>query len=57
MATKAKTGDIRPVYQQVGWEVCKKEADKPEKEEWVATQDQAQAELLSHAFKTEKSEK
>ena len=49
--TKAKRGDLRPVYQQVGWEVCKKEAEKPEGEEWIASDQQATAELLSISYK------
>ena len=51
--TKAKKGDVRPVYQQIGWEVCKKESEKPENEEWLQTDQQASAELLSIAYKKE----
>lgn len=49
--TKAKKGDIRPVYQQVGWEVCKKEAEKPENEEWLQTEKLIEAETLSQLYK------
>lgn len=49
--TKAKKGDVRPVYQQVGWEVCKKAADKPDDEEWIQTEKVAEAEILSHVYK------
>ena len=49
--TKAKKGDVRPVYQQVGWEVCKVEADKPENEEWTPTEKDSEAEILSDIYK------
>ncbi len=50
---KAKVGDVRTVYQPVGLEVCKKVADKPEEEEWVAADKPSEAEILSFAFKQE----
>lgn len=49
--SKAKKGDVRPVYSQIGWEVCKKEADKPDDEEWVQTEKVAEAEILSQLYK------
>ena len=48
---KAKNGDVRPVYQQSGWEVCRKEADKEDDEEWVQTDSVANTEILSYIFK------
>lgn len=54
---KANKGDIRPVYQQVGWEVLKKEAEKPEDEVWAQTDNPEIAELFSTAFKKEPTEK
>lgn len=51
---KIEVGDIRPIYEQVGWEVCKSVGEKPEEEEWVQTEKQAEAELLSDAFKRQK---
>lgn len=48
---KSKVGDIKPVYQQVGFEVCKKAATKPEEEVWVATDKPSEAEIMSYQFK------
>ena len=45
---KAKVGDMRPVFQQVGFEVCKVSG---EKEEFVQTEKQAEAEIMSYIFK------
>ena len=56
MVEKAKRGDVRPVLQVVGFEVCKKEAANPEKEEWVQTEKQSEAEILSALYTKEKSE-
>jgi len=44
---KTKVGDVRPIYQQVGWEVCKIPAEDPKDEEWIQYEKQAEAELLS----------
>lgn len=49
---KAKVGDVRPVFQQVGWEVCKEAAEKPEKEVWTPTENVADAEILSFAYES-----
>ena len=54
---KAEVGDVRPVYQQVGWEVCKEAAEKPEKEVWTPTENVADAEILSFAYKENKKKK
>jgi len=48
---KAKIGDIRPVFQQVGWEVCEKASDKPEDEIWITTDKQSEAKIMSYQFK------
>lgn len=44
---KMKKGDVRPVYQQVGYEVCK----DPEKDVWIPTEKIAEAEILSNQLK------
>lgn len=54
---KAEVGDVRPVYQQVGWEVCKEAADKPEKEVFTPTETIADAEILSFAYKEKEKSK
>ncbi len=51
---KIEVGDVRPIYQQVGWEVCKSAGEKPEDQEWIQTEKQAEAEILSDAFKRNK---
>lgn len=51
MPEKPKVGDIRPVFQQVGFEVCKKTADKEEDREWIPCEKQAEAEILSQILK------
>lgn len=50
---KAKKGDIRPVYQQVGWEVCKVAADNEDNEVWVPAEKLIEAETLSTLYKQE----
>ena len=47
MAEKIKKGDIRPVYQQVGFEVC----EDPEKEIWIPAEKIAEAKILSNQLK------
>ena len=44
---KPKKGDIRPVYQQMGYQVCK----DPEKDIWIPTEKIAEAEILSNQLK------
>ena len=55
--TKTKVGDVRPIYQQVGWEVCKTTADKPEDEIWIPCEKQSEAETLSALLASPKKEK
>lgn len=52
---KAKVGDIRPIYQQVGWEVCKK-INGSKEEEWIPCEKQAEAEILSLQLSSKKKE-
>ena len=54
---KMRVGDIRPVFQQTGFEVCKVISGKEEDQVWIATDRAVEAELLSAAFKNQKSEK
>jgi len=49
--TKAKKGDVRPIYKQVGWEICKEEAATEDKEVWVQTDKPVEAEILSELYK------
>lgn len=48
---KVKKSDIRPVYQQVGYEVCEKAAEKPEEEVWIPVEKYSEAVVLSEALK------
>lgn len=48
---EARVGDIKPVFQQVGWEVCKKTAEKPGEEEWIPTEKMSEAVILSELLK------
>ena len=48
---KAKKGSIRPVFQQVGYEVCEKAAEKPDEEVWIPTEKYSEAIILSEALK------
>lgn len=50
--TKTKVGDVRPVYQQVGLEVCKTIAEDVKDEVWIQCEKQSEAELLSLALIT-----
>lgn len=51
---KAEVGDVRPVFQQVGHEVCEKEASKPGEEVWIPVENYADALVLAHTLKEEK---
>lgn len=55
--TKTKVGDVRPIYQQVGVEVCKKTAEEAKDEEWVACEKPSEAEILSLLLTSQKREK
>lgn len=55
MEEKIKEGDIRPVFQQVGWEICKKASEKKIDQIWVQTDKQSEAEMMSFIFKNQKS--
>lgn len=48
---KAKKGSIRPVFQQVGYEVCEKAAEKPDEEGWITVEKYSEAVVLSEALK------
>ena len=53
---KTSVGDIRPVYQQVGWEVCKETGSAPEEEKWTPTEKESESEILSDIYKKNKKE-
>ena len=55
--TKIKVGDVRPIYQQVGLEVCKTTADDPKDEVWIPCEKQSEAEILSALLASPKKEK
>lgn len=57
MKKKIEEGDIRPVYQHVGFEVCKKASEKEGEQVWVQTEKQADAEILSFVFKNSEKKK
>ena len=57
MAEKFKEGDIRPVYKFAGFEVCKKASEKESEQEWIPTEKQSEAEILSFIFKNQKKKK
>ena len=54
MTEKSKEGDIRPVYQQVGFEVCKNASEKESEQIWIRTDKQSEAEIMSLMFKNQK---
>jgi hypothetical protein len=45
---KFHKGDIRPIFQQVGFEVCKSEVGEGE---WIQTDNKAMSEIMSALFK------
>lgn len=55
--TKTKVGDVRPIYQQVGLEVCKETAEDAKDEVWIPCEKQAEAEILSALLTSPKKEK
>jgi len=54
---KTKIGDVRPIYQQVGWEVCKETAEDSKDEVWIPCEKQAEAEILSNILASPKKDK
>lgn len=52
-----EVGDIRPVYNIAGFEVCKITSDKPEEIEWTPVEKQNEAEVLSFIYRQETTEK
>ena len=48
---KINIGDIRPLFQQVGFEVCKVTDDNPEKQEWIQVEKLNEAEIISISYK------
>lgn len=44
---KPKVGDIRPIYQTIGFEVCKKTSEDNSLQEWVQVESIGLAEILS----------
>jgi len=47
-------GKIEPIFNQVGWKVCKKSAEKEEEQEWVPVEKFHEAEILSYIYRHEK---
>ncbi|MFW5895127.1 MAG: hypothetical protein ACOCT9_00130 [archaeon] len=45
-----KVGQIEPIYDVVGWRVCRTSSRNPQEQEWTATEDRNQAEILSFIF-------
>ena len=54
---KSKVGDVRPIYQQVGYEVCKTISDDAKDEKWVSCEKESEAEILSALLTSPKKEK
>ena len=52
--TLPEIGQIEPIYEQVGWKVCKKSAENEEEQEWIPIKEYAIAEVLSYIYKKEK---
>lgn len=52
-----KVGDIRPIYNVVGFHVCKVVADKPEDSEWIQVEKVSEAEILSNMYRNNLSVK
>jgi len=46
-----KVGDIRPIYNVAGFQVCKVTADKPEDSEWIQVEKVSEAEILSNMYR------
>lgn len=57
MTKEFKEGDIRPVYQQVGYEVCKKTSEKEVEQVWVQVDKLSEAEVLSFIFGNRRKKK
>jgi len=47
--TKSKAGDVRPLLQQVGFQVCK----DSKKDIWIDVEKICEAEILSYLYKEE----
>lgn len=45
-----KVGQIEPVYEVVGWRVCKTSSQNPQEQEWAVTESSNEAEKLSYIF-------
>jgi len=48
---KPQVGEIKPLYQQVGWKVCKKTSDNVEDQEWIPVEKESDAEIVSFVLK------
>jgi len=51
---KINIGDIRPIYNITGFQVCKKTSDDDEKTEWIPVEKISEAEILSFIYKAGK---
>jgi len=47
---KFKIGDIRPIYNVTGFQVCKTSTDNPEEAEWTPVEKISEAEILSFVY-------
>jgi len=54
---KIEVGDIRPIYNVTGFQVCKVSADDSEEAEWVPVEKISEAETLSFIYKQQKEVK
>jgi len=49
-----EVGDIRPIYNITGFQVCKTLADNPDESEWTPVKEISQAEILSFIYQYQK---
>jgi len=51
---KVKVGEIRPIYNITGFQICKTTSEDPEKVEWIPTEKISEAEILSFIFQSKR---
>ena len=49
--TIPEIGKIEPIFEQVGWKVCKKSAEEEKEQEWTPVEKFNDAEVLSFVYK------
>lgn len=52
-----EVGNIKPVYDIIGYEVCRITSDKEEEIEWIPVEKRSEAEILSFIFQQQKTVK